>query len=602
MKKISISFALARFVFFSGFALAVFSTILVINHMVDTVNKQQAQLIKRQTTTINNSYNLFLQHRLTLLREQANFPIIVQTVMQPDTNLGRLKDFMADITLLGERYQQTLLDFEGNPLYSNINSVIPKYKTKPWLKKLFLQEEGDYLGIEEFNGQSFWCIAVAIRYNNVIEGLLVTLIPIEAIKEDSQITEHANGLMIDIRNKGKLITRFGEDVSGQSYIITWPKMSVTFEFTFDNTVMNQELYNAALKFSSLIIIALIFISLLAYRYGYRYFVQPLLLLSDVTGELDKGSDYTKLQENLKIRELDELFIKFNQMAQKVHHREYALKKSYDELSKANEELILSESQLIQSEKMASIGILAAGVAHEINNPIGYIKSNLDILQDYLNSINAYCQEIEEQFTSQVQKDLQQIIAKKHDLQYILDDSKPLLENSIDGVKKVAEIVRNLKTFARAEEEVKTLTDINEGLTATINMVSNELKYNCQLHIDLSPLPNIFAFPGKLNQVFMNLLINAGQSIVDKGDIFIRTYEENNYLVVEIKDTGTGISPDILPQIFTPFFTSKPVGQGTGLGLSISHSIVEQHDGKILISSKVGKGSCFSVYIPFTAQA
>jgi signal transduction histidine kinase len=290
------------------------------------------------------------------------------------------------------------------------------------------------------------------------------------------------------------------------------------------------------------------------------------------------------------------------MAQKVHHREYALKKSYDELSKANEELILSESQLIQSEKMASIGILAAGVAHEINNPIGYIKSNLDILQDYLNSINAYCQEIEEQFTSQVQKDLQQIIAKKHDLQYILDDSKPLLENSIDGVKKVAEIVRNLKTFARAEEEVKTLTDINEGLTATINMVSNELKYNCQLHIDLSPLPNIFAFPGKLNQVFMNLLINAGQSIVDKGDIFIRTYEENNYLVVEIKDTGTGISPDILPQIFTPFFTSKPVGQGTGLGLSISHSIVEQHDGKILISSKVGKGSCFSVYIPFTAQA
>lgn len=602
MKKISISFALARFVFLSCFALAVLSTILVINHMADTVQKQQTKLIKRETKTIINSYNLFLQHRLTLLSEQANAAIMVQTTMQPETNLGRLKDFMADITLLGERHQQTLLDFEGNQLYSSINIDVPMYKAKPWLKSLLLRDEDNYLGIEELNGQNFWCIAVAIRYNKTIEGLLVTLIPIEAIEEGSQITERLNGLMIEIHHKDKAITRFGEYVSGQSHIINWPNMSVFFEFTFDNTVMNQELYSASLKFSSLIIIALILISLLAYHYGYRYFVKPLLLLSDVTGELDKGSDYTKLQENLKIRELDELFIKFNQMTQKVHHREHALKKSYNELSKANEELILSESQLIQSEKMASIGILAAGVAHEINNPIGYVKSNLDILQGYLNSINAYYQEIEDQFTSPEQKNIQQVIAKKHDIQYVLDDSKPLLENCIDGVEKVAEIVRNLKTFARVEQKVKTLTNINEGLTATINMVSNELKYNCQMHVDLSPLPNILAFPSKLNQVFMNLLINAGQSIADKGEIFIRTYQENNNLVIEIKDTGTGISPEILPHIFTPFFTSKPVGQGTGLGLSISHSIVEQHDGKIIIASELGQGSCFSVYIPFTPQA
>lgn len=570
--------------------------------MVETVNKQQAQLIERQTNTINNSYNLFLQHRLTLLTEQANSPIMKQTAMQPETNLGRLKDFMADITLLGERYQQTLLDFEGNPLYSNVNSAIPNYKGKPWLKELLLEEQDSYLGIEELTGQNFWCIAVAIRYNNTIEGLLVTLIPIEAIKEGEQITERSNGLMIDIRNKDKLITRFGEELSGQSHIIHWPNMSVSLEFTFDNTAMDQELYSASLKFSALIITALILISLLAYQYGYRYFVQPLLLLSEVTGELDKGDDYSKLQENLQIRELDELFIKFNLMTQKVHQREYALKKSYDELTKANKELILSESQLIQSEKMASIGILAAGVAHEINNPIGYVKSNLDILQDYLNSIIAYCQEIEAQFTSQDQKDFQITIAKKHNLPYILEDSKPLLEDSIDGIDKVAEIVRSLKTFARAEGEAKTLTDINEGLTTTLTMVSNELKYNCQLHIDLSPLPSTFAFPGKLNQVFMNLLINAGQSIADKGDIYIRTYQENNYLVIEIKDTGSGISPEILPHIFTPFYTSKPVGEGTGLGLSISHSIVEQHDGKILITSELGQGSCFSVYIPLTLHA
>ncbi|MGL1956932.1 MAG: ATP-binding protein [Colwellia sp.] len=597
MKKTSISFALARFVFFSSFALAVFSTVLVINHIIETENKQQTQLIKRETNTIINSYHLFFQHRLTLLTEQANFPIMLQATMQPEANISRLKDFMADITLLGERYQQTLLDFEGNYLYSSTKSDVPNYKEKPWLTNLILQDKDNYLGVEQLNGQYFWVIAVTIRYNKAIEGVWATLIPIKEIDETKHSKEQLNGLMIEVHHKENLVIRFGQHLDGQSYIINWQHMSVAFKFTFDNSVMNQELYSASLKFSSLIILALILISTLAYFYGYRYFVKPLLLLSQATGELDKGSEYTKLQENLTIRELDELFVKFNQMTKKVHRREQALKKSYDKLSKANEDLILSESQLIQSEKLASIGMLSAGVAHEINNPISFVKSNLEILKDYLVDIKAYSHEIEGQFTSQVQQHIQQSIAKKYDIQFILDDSKPLLENSIEGTEKITEIVSNLKTFARTEQETKTLTDINEGLTATINMVSNELKYNCKLHIDLAPLPNIYAFPGKLNQVFMNLLINARQSITDSGDIFIRTFQKDLYVVIEIKDSGSGIAASVLPYIFTPFFTSKPVGEGTGLGLSISHGIIEQHDGKIEVISEEGKGSCFSVYIP-----
>ena len=129
------------------------------------------------------------------------------------------------------------------------------------------------------------------------------------------------------------------------------------------------------------------------------------------------------------------------------------------------------------------------------------------------------------------------------------------------------------------------------------MVHNELKYCCKVHVDLQPLPQVHAFPGKLNQVFMNLLINAGQSITGKGDIFVRTFIDESYIVIEIEDTGTGIDSDDIAQIFTPFYTSKPVGEGTGLGLSISHQIIEQHDGKITVRSELGKGSCFSVYIP-----
>jgi signal transduction histidine kinase len=129
------------------------------------------------------------------------------------------------------------------------------------------------------------------------------------------------------------------------------------------------------------------------------------------------------------------------------------------------------------------------------------------------------------------------------------------------------------------------------------MVHNELKYNCKVHVDLQTLPRVHVFPGKLNQVFMNLLINAGQSISEQGDIFVRTFVKEGNIVIEIEDTGSGIDSEYIAQIFTPFYTSKPIGQGTGLGLSISHQIVEQHNGKIAVKSEVGKGSCFSVFIP-----
>ena len=289
------------------------------------------------------------------------------------------------------------------------------------------------------------------------------------------------------------------------------------------------------------------------------------------------------------------------MTEKVHHREQDLQFSYDQLSKANEELILSESQLIQSEKMASIGVLAAGVAHEINNPIGFIKSNLDVLDEYLIDIKKYRQEINTLLTTKTLQHNEQAIAKKYDIDFIFNDIPPLLKSSIGGIDRVSEIVQDLKNFARVEEPNKSSTDINEGLTTTLNMARNELKYNCKVQVELGSLPKILAFPSKLNQVFMNLLINAGQSIEDKGEISVKTFQQGTDIVIEVKDNGSGIDPKILSHIFTPFFTSKPVGEGTGLGLSISHEIIKQHDGKIKVTSEVGKGSCFSIYIPITAN-
>jgi signal transduction histidine kinase len=597
MKKISASFALARFVFLSSFALALISTVLVIDYEFDAAQRQQQKLINRETTTITDGYRLFLKHRLTLLAEQANYPIMVQALMQPETNIGKLQDFMADLTILGHEYQQNLLDFEGNVIYSKQEGKSPNYHNGPWLADLLNNKVTQHIGIEKLNDHHFWRLAVTIMYNNSVEGILIALIPLEEIDEKYKSRERLDGLMIEIIRSGELLSTFGKKIQGKKYLINWENIGIVFSFTFDDSINSGELNNAIIKLSSLILLVLIMTSLLAYLFGYRYFVKPLLLLSQATSELDKGSKFKLLQDNIAIKELSELFVKFNVMTNTVHQRELALQLSYDKLSKANEELILSESQLIQSEKMASIGVLAAGVAHEINNPLGYVKSNLCVLDEYLTDIQKHHQEANEQPTTEISLEWRQALAKKYDIEFIFDDMPDILTSSIGGIEKITEIVLGLKDFARTEQSTKSKTDINEGLTATLTMVNNELKYNCKVHVELDPLPLIYAFPSKLNQVFMNLLINAGQSITGSGDIFVRTFQKESDIVIEVKDNGSGIAAGVLPHIFTPFYTSKPVGEGTGLGLSISHGIIKQHNGRIEVTSEQGKGSCFSVYIP-----
>jgi len=222
-----------------------------------------------------------------------------------------------------------------------------------------------------------------------------------------------------------------------------------------------------------------------------------------------------------------------------------------------------------------------------------------VLKGYIQNLQDYHQQITKElstFDTQQQKQL----TEKYDITYISQDIGPLIDSTTSGIERVTEIVQSLKTFARQDSPDKVLADINEGLKATINMANNQIKYHCRLHLALAPLPLVMIYPGKLNQVFMNLIINAGQSIIEQGDIMIRTLVKDSCVMIEIEDTGCGIEPAKLAQIFTPFYTSKPQGNGTGLGLSISHGIIEQHGGEIKVRSIVGRGSCFTVCIPITS--
>jgi two-component system NtrC family sensor kinase len=262
----------------------------------------------------------------------------------------------------------------------------------------------------------------------------------------------------------------------------------------------------------------------------------------------------------------------------------------------------TQAQLIQSEKMASIGQLAAGVAHEINNPVGYISSNLQSMKSYLSEmqrvIESYA-EVENELPAdspaltRVRK-LKQAV----DFDYLREDAAALLDESMTGTSRVKQIIQDLKNFARADEEAWQVANIEELLDSTLNIVWNEVKYKAQVHKAYGGVAAVPCMPGKMSQVFMNLLVNAAQAVDKNGAIAIRTgLADGERIFVEIEDDGCGIPAADLPRLFEPFFTTKPQGKGTGLGLSISFGIVQSHNGDIEVRSEAGQGTCFRVTLP-----
>jgi signal transduction histidine kinase len=261
----------------------------------------------------------------------------------------------------------------------------------------------------------------------------------------------------------------------------------------------------------------------------------------------------------------------------------------------------AQNQLLQSEKMASIGQLAAGVAHEINNPIGFINSNLGSLTRYLGDMFAIIDAYEQMETESERKGTSyekiRELKKKLGLAFLREDVPALLNESQDGLARVKKIINDLKDFSHVDESMWQWANLHKGLDSTLNVVKNEIKYKAEVVKQYGELPEVECLPSQLNQVFLNLLMNAVQAIAERGTITISTGSEGGTVWVAIADTGQGISPENLGRIFDPFFTTKPIGKGTGLGLSLSYSIVKKHGGRIEVTSKVGVGTTFRIILP-----
>lgn len=262
-----------------------------------------------------------------------------------------------------------------------------------------------------------------------------------------------------------------------------------------------------------------------------------------------------------------------------------------------------QGQIIQQEKMASIGQLAAGVAHEINNPMGFITSNLTSLGKYADRLDEYIAALLQSIGSCAgHPDTGDIdrLRQKLKVDYIISDVRELVNESLDGANRVRRIVQDLKSFSRVDQAECCRTNLNELLETTINIAWNELKYIATLERDLGEIPDIVCYPQQLNQVFINLLVNAAQALEKQGNIVVRSWSDNGDVRVSIKDSGKGMTEEVQRRVFEPFFTTKEAGKGTGLGLSISADIIRKHGGEITVESEVGVGTTFIVRLPVSS--
>jgi len=279
-----------------------------------------------------------------------------------------------------------------------------------------------------------------------------------------------------------------------------------------------------------------------------------------------------------------------------------LQRANQALRALNDSLRNAQAQLLQSERLASIGQLAAGVAHEINNPIGYVFSNFGTLEGYLARLVEMLEAYEQAEVALADSAIAGRLATlrgRIELDYLKQDIPLLMAESKEGLSRVRKIVQDLKDFSRVDTQQEWVwASLHQGIDSTLNIVANEIKYRADVRREYGDLPDIECLPSELNQVFLNLLINAAHAVGRKrGLIVVRSGAAGNEVWVEVEDDGSGIAPEHLPRLFDPFFTTKPVGRGTGLGLSLAYGIVQKHHGRIDVRSEPGCGACFRVTLP-----
>ena len=397
------------------------------------------------------------------------------------------------------------------------------------------------------------------------------------------------------------------------------------EIGFDINSIEKSLVETRQLSTLIALVEMAFVGIFSFLLG-TYLTRKLLVLSKAAKQVSEGDYELELDVDSK-DEVGDVARAFDQMAnvlgdtkqardkyerdleelnrtleQRVARRTAKINAQFSELQATHQLLADTQSKLLQSEKLASIGQLSAGIAHEINNPISFVLSNAKSLSEY---ITIY-QELIDRYRNALNADPKDMDESKlaiteyesdEDIEFVSEDIKTLIEDTVEGSVRIQEIVKGLRDFSHTNFDTKSACNLVECAESTLRIANAELKARCTVRSELNPIPDVLGNRGELNQVVMNLLMNAGQAMDEHGEIVVKSGVENGVVELSISDTGTGIEKKYLSKLFDPFFTTKAVGKGTGLGLSISYGIITDHGGTIVVESEVGKGSTFKIQLP-----
>jgi len=286
---------------------------------------------------------------------------------------------------------------------------------------------------------------------------------------------------------------------------------------------------------------------------------------------------------------------------KASNRLAMLHKQKAELEENHQKLKHTQAVIVNNEKLVTLGTLSAGIAHELNNPIAYVSGNLHTLKEYLLSIRRITDLVADWSQSgnlsAEQQKTYEALTQEIDLEFLEQDIEELLEDTLDGSNRITSIVTNLRGFSRTESRDRSVTKLNDGIQSTLRLLKSVIGSNQRVELDLKEIPDVYCNPNEINQIFVNLIVNASQASAEDGTIWISSLKLGDNVVVRIKDNGSGMPDSVKQRIFDPFFTTKPAGEGTGLGLSISRQIIESHNGELRVESEEGTGTLFELILP-----
>ncbi len=601
MKQIPLSRSLRNFFIYLfsllGIMLSVF-IFLRVEYVLDTSRESD---LKREMAGIEKSLHQYLTSHSSMLKTYSRFPLLTQAVMQPQNNRASVDDMLSEITFFDTHHPLTLLDFSGKVITSTDNTQVTELLTKNSVELMMSGEVSELTTVNKRNFSYFWLIAVPIFYNSLPEGVLLVEIPINAKELKWINSERLSGMKLEIISEGETVFSTKEVGSGEliKHVVNNPKVELLFNF--DHSKENSAKNRLIVEMILLLILTIVLAVSISHKLSQKFIISPIKELQKQINAIQSGENREEAINSVPILEISQFISQFHEMANRVKKREISLMASHRNLEETNNQLKLNQAQLLHSDKMASVGQLAAGVAHEINNPVGFVLSNTTTLGEYISDIKeilSLYQKGEDRFKI---KELEE----KYDIAETLDDIDCLIEDNREGLKRVAKIVQNLKQFSRVdEEESATNEDLTKVINETLLFAKNEIKYVANVSTQFSVSENVSMIRGEINQVLLNIIINATQALkeagrtVSTGKLIIKTFNVNGSVAISIYDNGNGVKKESFKEIFNPFFTTKSVGEGTGLGLSISYDIVvRKHGGSIDVYSKEGKGTCFIIRLP-----